>query len=349
MRILWYPKRWREIRHDSSVMFMTSNRMRVYNFHACLSKSGEFRSEIAGYTAAKPHPFQFDVVVFQKRLNLPLAFWLRKLGVVTLLDVCDPVERVHHFRWCLDGIVASNSPLAAELGTQRLGVPIQVVPDAYEADELRLKRHQSGETLRVSWYGTWHSSEIYLKPLLNTIRQTPGIHFEWAIGQEYSDFWAQEGNRPDVKFHMSMEEAWRRPDSWQNFIYQSDVGVVPADGSAKSNHKIMNYMAYGIPVVCSPSPPHRELIRDGQNGFFAESETDWGQKLSLLRDPILRQRLGQAARQTVLGRHNIGRMAQQYAMVIKAHAERRKGLAVRARRALNRLCRPEESTSAVLL
>ncbi len=83
-----------------------------------------------------------------------------------------------------------------------------------------------------------------------------------------------------------------------------DIGVMPLPDDAwskgKCGLKALQFMALGIPTVCSPVGVNTEIIQDGKNGFIAGSEEDWVDKLGrLLRSAELRECLGRAARATV--------------------------------------------------
>ena len=83
-----------------------------------------------------------------------------------------------------------------------------------------------------------------------------------------------------------------------------DIGVMPLPDDAwskgKCGLKALQFMALGIPTICSPVGVNTDIIQDDQNGFIAALEDEWVDKLSrLLRSHELRQRLGQAGRVTV--------------------------------------------------
>lgn len=83
-----------------------------------------------------------------------------------------------------------------------------------------------------------------------------------------------------------------------------DIGVMPLPddewSKGKCGLKALQYMALGIPTVCSPVGVNTEIIQDGQNGYIADSPTEWVEKLSrLILDKESRLRLGNAGRQTV--------------------------------------------------
>jgi glycosyltransferase involved in cell wall biosynthesis len=83
-----------------------------------------------------------------------------------------------------------------------------------------------------------------------------------------------------------------------------DIGVMPLPddrwSKGKCGLKALQFMALGIPTVCSPVGVNSYIIQDDENGFLAGTEDEWVDKLSrLIRSHELRQRLGQAGRATV--------------------------------------------------
>lgn len=83
----------------------------------------------------------------------------------------------------------------------------------------------------------------------------------------------------------------------QNF----DIGLMPLYNDewskGKGGYKLLQYMGIGIPCVASPVGINREIIRDGVNGFFADTPKQWFDKLSMLIDDIsLREKMGNEGR-----------------------------------------------------
>jgi glycosyltransferase involved in cell wall biosynthesis len=67
----------------------------------------------------------------------------------------------------------------------------------------------------------------------------------------------------------------------------------------KGNFTAVQYMALGLPVVLSPVGANAYVVRDGVDGFLANSTEEWVEKLGrLVRDAELRQRIGLAGRKT---------------------------------------------------
>jgi glycosyltransferase involved in cell wall biosynthesis len=83
-----------------------------------------------------------------------------------------------------------------------------------------------------------------------------------------------------------------------------DIGIMPLPddlwSKGKCGLKALQYMALGIPTVCSYVGANIDIINDGENGFLAGSEDEWVKKLKiLLHSPEMRRRFGKAGRETV--------------------------------------------------
>lgn len=87
-------------------------------------------------------------------------------------------------------------------------------------------------------------------------------------------------------------------------LHSFDIGLMPLTDDpwsrGKCGFKILQYMALGIPSVCSPVGANRKIVSDGMNGFWAEDEDEWTEKMALLiQDRELRARIGRKGRETV--------------------------------------------------
>jgi glycosyltransferase involved in cell wall biosynthesis len=89
-----------------------------------------------------------------------------------------------------------------------------------------------------------------------------------------------------------------------------DIGVAPLINDewalGKSGCKVIQYMGMGIPVVASRVGIYTEIMNDGVNGFLADSDEEWIEKLSqLIENEALRQRFGSMGRKTVEERYSL--------------------------------------------
>lgn len=107
-----------------------------------------------------------------------------------------------------------------------------------------------------------------------------------------------------------------------------DIGVMPLPddqwSKGKCGLKALQYMALGVPTICSPVGVNSEIIQDNENGLLAASEDEWVEKLSLLlASPELRHRLGAAGRATVEQKYSAIVQAPRVYQLIKAAADSR--------------------------
>lgn len=87
-------------------------------------------------------------------------------------------------------------------------------------------------------------------------------------------------------------------------IRKGDIGIMPLRNTpwelGKCAYKLIQYMACGLPTVASPIGANREVVIDGETGYFADTAAMWIEKIELLlRDVTLRQRFGQSGRARV--------------------------------------------------
>ncbi len=102
-----------------------------------------------------------------------------------------------------------------------------------------------------------------------------------------------------------------------------DIGIMPLPedkwSKGKCGLKALQFMALGIPVICSPVGVNSQIIQDGVNGLLAASKAEWIEKLTrLLRSPELRQRLGEAGRATLREKYSARAQAPRVYEVFKS-------------------------------
>jgi glycosyltransferase involved in cell wall biosynthesis len=87
-------------------------------------------------------------------------------------------------------------------------------------------------------------------------------------------------------------------------MVECDVGIMPLRDTpweqGKCAYKLIQYMVCGLPTVASPVGANRDVVVEGETGFFADTPSAWVEKMGLvLGDAALRERLGKAGRARV--------------------------------------------------
>lgn len=124
---------------------------------------------------------------------------------------------------------------------------------------------------------------------------------------------------------------WREwsPEGEIDEISQIDIGIMPTPDDdwsrGKCALKALQYMALGIPAVCSDVGANREVVRNGENGFLAKSPEQWLKSLKkLIDDEALRKKLGNEARKTVVENYSMEKCAENFAKVVFETVENKK-------------------------
>jgi glycosyltransferase involved in cell wall biosynthesis len=77
-------------------------------------------------------------------------------------------------------------------------------------------------------------------------------------------------------------------------------------------------MSMGLPVVAAPVPSYTPVIKQGVNGFIAATRAQWLEYLDALRDPALRQQVGERAREAVVERYSKREQARRLISVLRS-------------------------------
>lgn len=100
-----------------------------------------------------------------------------------------------------------------------------------------------------------------------------------------------------------------------------DIGIYPLVQSkwvlGKSGLKAIQYMAFGLPVVATNIGTTPRLITHLENGWLVKTDDEWIEALeTLVRNPDLRRKLGEAARKSVLENYSKHVVKSQYLSVL---------------------------------
>jgi glycosyltransferase involved in cell wall biosynthesis len=210
-----------------------------------------------------------------------------------------------------EAIVAGSEALAAAI--RPLNPEVAVVPTSVDTDRLVPAPEKRGALPVIGWIGS-PSTAGYLEALASILRRLASTSpfLLRVIG-------AQPPLLPGVDVEIRPWDADREVADLQTF----DVGIMPLPDTpwarGKCGLKAIQYLAAGIPAVCSPVGAASEIVRHGDDGFLAGTPGEWEAALrALLDDPALRARLGASGRRRVEERYSVRANAPRLAAFLEA-------------------------------
>jgi glycosyltransferase involved in cell wall biosynthesis len=190
-------------------------------------------------------------------------------------------------------VMVGNSYLAAY--ARRMNNQVTIVPSTIDTTQYRAGAREPGADVPViGWTGSYST--------LQYLDRMKGVLQRLATRERFR---LRVVGVPDYRIEgVDVEALPWRPETEVQDLLPIDIGIMPLPDDrwtrGKCGMKALQYMALGLPVVCSPVGASVDIIRNGENGFLAHTEEEWMDRLTgLLRDPLLRERLGTEARKTV--------------------------------------------------
>ncbi len=257
----------------------------------------------------------YDVVyVFREAALLGPAFferWVHRSGVPMVFDFDDAVfvsyrsptnGYLSYLKFAsktrsicrMSAHVMAGNPYLAEYARQ-VNPNVTIIPTTIDTEKYTvIERSVEPKTPIIGWTGSF-STVQHLDTLRSALqRLAKQIPFRLRVI-----------GTPTYKLDGVDVEAmpWKAATELKD-LGDIDVGIMPLPDDSwskgKCGLKALQFMACGIPTVCSPVGVNKQIIHDGENGFIADSEEEWIEKLSrLLHSPDLCRQLGHAGRKTV--------------------------------------------------
>ncbi|MEO8433462.1 MAG: glycosyltransferase family 4 protein [Pyrinomonadaceae bacterium] len=230
-----------------------------------------------------PLIFDFDDAIFVPYVSPanPYLSWLKQASKTR--TICRLASHV----------MAGNFYLAEYAGA--VNSHVTIVPTTIDTEKYYLsEQRKTAEPPVIVWSGSFSTVQH-----LDTLRKV----LQRLAKQE--NFRLRVIGTPNYKLEGVEVESmsWRAQTEVQD-LGTADIGIMPLPddrwSKGKCGLKALQYMALGIPTICSPVGVNSEIIQDGQNGMIACTEDEWIARFTqLLRSPELRNTLGQAGRKTV--------------------------------------------------
>ncbi|HVF46158.1 MAG TPA: glycosyltransferase family 4 protein, partial [Pyrinomonadaceae bacterium] len=195
---------------------------------------------------------------------------------------------------------------------------VSVIPTTIDTDKYSLvERDRDPETLTVGWSGSFSTIQH-----LDTIRE--------ALQElaKMENFRLRVIGTPS--YHLPGVDVdaiqWRSETEVED-LEKIDIGLMPLPDEnwtrGKCGLKALQYMALGIPAICSPVGVNSTIIKDGENGFLADGKAEWIEKIrSLLHSTEMRRKLGLAGRETVERAYSARAVAPKVLELFRSTADR---------------------------
>jgi glycosyltransferase involved in cell wall biosynthesis len=276
---------------------------------------------------------RYDAVVIHRAACIAGPALLERLvalfGTPLIYDFDDAIFKLHtteanrRFGWLKfpgktaticrisDHVVVGNAWLADYAG--QFNDHVTIIPTSIDTEHYRpVKKNGSNGRVIVGWTGSSTSQthlemfapllreltarrDVELRVISNREPVLPGIDYVWRPWSAESE--VTELSRFDVGMMPMPDDEWAR---------------------GKCALKALQYMAMGVPTVCSAVGANREVIQHGENGLLASTPEDWMTNLELLiNDSRLRERLGMMGRRTVEEKYSMQRCADLFARVVR--------------------------------
>jgi glycosyltransferase involved in cell wall biosynthesis len=290
--------------------------------------SGSWKERLVLY---RQLPF-FNVVCIQRRLLSPLEFyWIRKKSSKVLFDLDDAImyrssssPRPHSLsRWLKfkgmvkgsDVVTVGNQFLKNEVLRVDSKKKVFVIPTCIDTNLYSQKKKMfNPPEIILGWIGTKGNLKYLkiLEPVFETIRQ----RFPQAKLKIVSnDFY-------DSSHLFVLNKAWKLEDENEDLI-SFDIGLMPLNDDlwsrGKCGLKIIQYLSVGVPVVCTPVGINSDIIKDGENGFWARSHQEWVDRLTtLIQNQELRYRMGLKGIETVEREYSLAVTSEKFFQVLQS-------------------------------
>ena len=254
----------------------------------------------------KPFIFDFDDAIFLSTCSSPNNFIERYKRPQKVANI---IKMAKH-------VIAGNRYLADfALHYNRSA---SIIPTPIDMSKYYLNEKKDDKEVIIGWVGS-----ITTLSFLNAVKDVfiklskrfPNIKFK-IIG----------GIFPIEGLTNVLSKPWSLDEEVEDLM-SFDIGIMPMPDNAwtkgKCGFKAILYMSVGIPCVCSPVGVNKEIIKDGCNGFLANSEQDWLEKLSLLiENPGLREKLGKEGRKAVEEKFSVEVNAPKILNILKDVCQR---------------------------
>ena len=260
---------------------------------------------------------QYDILFIQrKRFSVFWLKYIRKNARNIVYDFDDSVmhrsskhlrheskTRVKMFK---NMVNASDHVIAGNEYLQQNTIPytqnVTIIPSPIDISLYPQKTYsEKSDNITLGWVGA-HGSIHYLKKMKPIFETLGKKNYKLRLKIVCDTFFDCENMAVDKK-------QWSEKDEVAD-IQSFDIGLMPLMDDpwshGKCGLKILQCLATGVPVVCSPAGINKEIVEDGVHGFWANSQEEWIEKLEIMiNDHDLRRKMGMAGRERVIEHYSL--------------------------------------------
>jgi glycosyltransferase involved in cell wall biosynthesis len=194
--------------------------------------------------------------------------------------------------------VMAGNPYLADYA-RKVNDHVTIVPTTIDTDKYTVEPRRADGVPVIGWSGSY--STVQHLDTLRSALQRLAREITFRLRVIGTPKYELEG--------VDVEALPWRSETEVSDLQLMDIGIMPLPddkwSKGKCGLKALQYMALGIPTVCSPVGVNTDIIQDGENGNIAATEDEWVEKLAaLLKSAELRERLGLAGRATVEARYS---------------------------------------------
>jgi glycosyltransferase involved in cell wall biosynthesis len=254
-------------------------------------------------------PIVWDSVDSISYLFQQAAKTSRKLSsrLITRLELPRTIRYERYLRSAFDYLLVT-SPVDRDafdrlIDSPTAAAPIAVLPNGVDLDYFTPgSEEREPDTLVVSGKMSYHANITMVLHLVRDIlphvwEQRPQVKL-WVAGKDPDPVLQRLAEDPRIVVTGTVPDL--RP-----YLQRATLAVSPIQYGAGIQNKVLQAMACGTPVVCTPQAISALGVIPGENLLTAENPAEFGRAIVyLLDDPEKRVKLGLAAREFVEAHHD---------------------------------------------
>ena len=259
---------------------------------------------------------------FEKKLNqLPVkvifdfddAIWLPNVSPGNKkLEWLKNYDKTKTLIGLSDFVIAGNQYLADY--ANQFNQQVHIIPTTIDTDYHVPSKNKLKDKICIGWTGSLTTIKHFelLVPVLKKIQQKYGskVYFKLIGDEKYTN----------GALHLKGTK-WNLKTEIED-LQEIDIGIMPLPNNqwsqGKCGFKGLQYMALEIPTIMSPVGVNTSIIAHGVNGYLADTDEDWINKLSsLIESKEVRQKIGTRGRKTITEKYSIAANKQKYIDIFK--------------------------------